>query len=69
VFGSLPAENAPAAFLESSEVGSRAKFSTSNIVPPHFLIGVQNVDPIFVQAAQHAIAQTMKLAKRCLLRG
>jgi hypothetical protein len=39
------------------------------MVPAHFLIGAPNVDPIFTQAALHAIAQTMKLAASLLSSG
>ena len=37
--------------------------SPGNTVPAHFLVSAPNVDPIFAQAAQHAIAQTVKLAE------
>jgi len=56
----------------ASELGPVDPFISlgpNNIVPAHFLIGVQNVDPNFVQAAQHAIAQTMKLAETLLTTG
>lgn len=56
----------------ASELGPADPFISlgpNNIVPAHFLIGVQNVDAIFVQAAQHAIAQTMKLAETLLTTG
>ena len=43
--------------------------SPGNMVPAHFLISAPNVDPIFAQAAQHAIAQTMKLAGNLLSSG
>ncbi|WFU37370.1 hypothetical protein QA640_23045 [Bradyrhizobium sp. CB82] len=53
----------------ASELGPADPFISlgpNNIVPAHFLIGVQGVDPVFMQAAQHAIAQTMKLAETLL---
>ncbi|MHC2552378.1 SDH family Clp fold serine proteinase [Bradyrhizobium elkanii] len=56
----------------ASELGPADPFISlgpNNIVPAHFLIGVQGVDPVFVQAAQHAIAQTMKLAETLLTTG
>jgi hypothetical protein len=56
----------------ASELGPVDPFISlgpNNIVPAHFLIGVQNVDPIFIQAAQHAITQTMKLAETLLTTG
>ena len=43
--------------------------SPGNLVPAHFLISAPNIDPIFTQAAQHAIAQTMKLAENLLSSG
>jgi Serine dehydrogenase proteinase len=48
-----------------SELGPADPFiqiAPNNPVPAHFLVGVENVDPIISQAAQHAIAQTAKLA-------
>jgi hypothetical protein len=45
------------------------QIAPGNLVPAHFLIGVPNIDPIFVQAAQHAITQTSKLAKNLLETG
>jgi hypothetical protein len=38
----------------------------NNLVPAHFLLAAPNVDPIFQQAATHAINQTAKLAKMLL---
>jgi hypothetical protein len=45
------------------------QIAPNNPVPAHFLVGVQNVDPIIAQAAQHAIAQTAKLAQSLLSSG
>jgi Serine dehydrogenase proteinase len=56
----------------SSELGPADPFiqiTPGNMVPAHFLIGAPNVDPIFAQAAQHAIAQTIKLATSLLSSG
>jgi ClpP class serine protease len=55
-----------------SELGPADPFiqiAPDKIVPAHFLIGAPNVDPIFAQAAQHAIAQTMKLTATLLSSG
>ena len=55
-----------------SELGPADPFiqiSPGNMVPAHFLIGAPNVDPIFVQAAHHAITQTKKLAANLLSSG
>jgi Serine dehydrogenase proteinase len=55
-----------------SELGPADPFiqiAPNNPVPAHFLVGVQNVDPIIAQAAQHAIAQTSKLAQSLLSSG
>jgi hypothetical protein len=43
--------------------------SPGNMVPAHFLISAPNVDPIFAQAAHHAISQTVKLAGNLLSSG
>jgi hypothetical protein len=45
------------------------QIAPGNMVPAHFLISAPNVDLIFVQAAQHAIAQTVKLAASLLSSG
>src|SRR5258708_8080817 len=53
----------------ASELGPADPFipiAPGNMVPAHFLIGAPNVDPIFVQAALYAIAQTKKLAANLL---
>jgi len=46
------------------------QIAPNNAVPAHFLLAAgQNVDPIFVQAATHAIVQTSKLAHTLLSSG
>jgi hypothetical protein len=45
------------------------QIAPNNMVPAHFLLSAQNVDPILHQAAQHAINQTIKLAKTMLSSG
>jgi len=55
-----------------SELGPADPFITiapNNTIPAHFLLAAQNVDPIFREAAQHAIDQTTKLAKQLLSTG
>jgi hypothetical protein len=41
----------------------------NNTVPAHFLLAAPTVDPIFQQAARHAVDQTIKLAKSLLSTG
>jgi serine dehydrogenase proteinase len=43
--------------------------SPSQAVPAQFLLSAQNVDPIFVQAAAHAVRQTEMLANKLLSTG
>jgi ClpP class serine protease len=45
------------------------QIAPNNMVPAHFLLAGQNVDPIFQQAARHALDQTIKLAKTLLSTG
>jgi Serine dehydrogenase proteinase len=40
-----------------------------NMVPAHFLLNVNGVDPIFVQAANHAVKQTAMIARSLLSTG
>ena len=55
-----------------SELGPADPFiqiAPNNMVPAHFLLNAPNVDPIFVQAAAHAIKQTATLVTALLSTG
>jgi hypothetical protein len=56
----------------SSELGPADPFiqiAPNNAVPAHYILGAQNADPIFSQAAKDAIKQTEKLARSLLETG